>query len=995
MTSALSGAHPPLGGNYDTSNDVGLSNGASAGPLFDGGATTEMAEVSPPSDSVGMPGGMGTFAAGVGGAALHSRAMKGDNAYARSVDRFSERAANKIGKTTTPDPEKFDQLRSRAKEGDSTARRTLDRYERSNKPRYNRLNRLTNNASGLTKANKTVPSSAKGRAGALAGRAGRLGATALRLAPMAFAAAGPWGLLAGAVVLGGIAMFSSESFRTWVTGGIRPSGIGANDPPSPPTTHFLPLPEDSRDETVVPVDTRLTSHNDTITDIDPQAHRLWDQENPGVTSLTRMTSVSDRINEISGGIDRINEQFSSIYSGGQSASNVVADSAHAMKPYIDHLADFGTQAGKPLIRATLDAAETGDATFQAIRDANSQSRQAISQSQGQWLGVMGGGHIKGTDLTDNTDIIEQRLAQLREHTMTLKASTQEWAEAQPNPRSLSVANPGRPDESGPNDPPNSPPAVTPRVPVTPSGTGPIDPGGSDGSDGDDDTESGIGDPIKPEDEGPSPDLDDPAGSGAFGEGGSPLDPAAGGGLDGSGLDGGFGDPLGAGPGDLGADIGSEPLDDPFGTDDLADPATSTSSEADPWGAGDLDDIWAEDEGLETESESSDGFGSGEGTGVADDAAGDPFGDANAGESHAGGEPLEDGGPAGGASEGPGGGAPESPFGTGDDPAGEPGGDGPTTADELGGDPWGQGDSGSGETNPALMVDVGNEEREFLNEPVSGMASDIFDESVQTPESFSELAANHGLELPAEGNDIGAAISPAEMQPGDVLVSEGQTYMYVGGEEAVDPATGEVHDVADVANFSGEHEGVFRLDTGDGEVTYSGGTDQANEAASIPSDEPSHLTSDSGAEGGASTSGDQGRDGQDFSRTDTAPIGMGDGQNVPGGDQDQPETDPESGGISEVPYQGEPLGGSDDPAAPETGQGNEQSTAQALGQDDDQTSEQDDSADETLGPVEAEHDPDQEFGGATSSTAAQSTEQSASSPDGLRDDTGALDPSAIN
>lgn len=989
MTSALSTSGGSSSGQGLGDSTVGLSNGATAAPMFDHGATTEMADVSPPADTgVGFPGGVKTFAGGMAGAALHSKAMKGDNAYARSVDKFSERAANKVGKSTTPDPKKFGDLSERAKGGDKSAQRTLDRYGRSNPSRYNRLNRMTNNASRVTGLNKTASRATVARAGTGAARAGRLGMAALRLAPMAAAALGPWGLVAGAVVLAGIAMFSSETFRTWVTGGIRPSGIGANDPPAPPETHFLPMPEDSRDETVVPVDTRLTYYNDTITDIDPQAHRLWDLDSPGVTSLSRMTPVSDQINDISSGIDKINEQFSTIYSGSQSTSNVVADSAHAMKPFMEHLSDFGTQAGEPMIRATLDAAKTGNGAFQAIRDANAQSRQAIAESQGKWLGVVGGGHIKGTDMTDNADTIEQNIAQLREQTNALQSSTQAWAEAQPEMRSDDRS--GGPGSRG-GGTPEPLPDQQPRRPLSPgpSPVGSSDPGGSggSGSDGGSDEGSGggLGDPITPEDTDADPvSGDDPAGEGLFGGGGEPLDTGIGS-DPGLGLGGeAFGDPLGGGPGELGADIGSGPLEDPFGSDDFSDPATATSSETDPWGAGDLDDIWGDDNGLETDEESSDGFG------VADDAADDPFGDPATGDAHDGGAPLEDGGPAGGASEGGSELGGEGAFDLGDDPAGEPGGAGPDVADDLANEsPWGDGGDPSGEEHPERMVSVGSEEREFLNEPTAAMATDILDESVQTPESFQELAASHGLELPGEGNDIGAAISPAEMQPGDVLVSEGQTYMYVGGEEVVDPATGQTLDVADVANFGGEHEGVFRLDAGDGEVTYSGGSEQAEQEFATPSSDPSQLTSDSASEGGASTSSDQGRDGG-FERTDTAPIGLGDGQSVPGagGDQDQPQADPASGGISEVPYEGEPLGGSDASSSGDTTSGQDADTSE-------KSAGSTESTGQSLGPVEAEHDPEKEFGGSTSSTPTQNETAQSGTPEGARTSTGALDPNAIN
>ena len=252
--------------------------------------------------------------------------------------------------------------------------------------------------------------------------------------------------------------------------------------------------------------------------------------------------------------------------------------------------------------------------------------------------------------------------------------------------------------------------------------------------------------------------------------------------------------------------------------------------------------------------------------------------------------------------------------------------------------------------------------------------------------FADLAESAGL-TPGDGESIGVPISPAEAQPGDVMTVDGKDWLYVGGEQVMDPATGDMGQVSDLASngFAGEGEGFFRLDNEGGEMldesiggavdgeepaestsasapsesasesTTPSATDSASATASesessapsatdsasattgsSPVDTPSATPSESATDADAAPSES---DASDYRRSEEAPIGMGNGQNVPMDTDDNPvdgggasaggveageggsyadgqaaETDTTAdSGIAETEFEGEALGG----ARPET------------------------------------------------------------------------------
>lgn len=292
-----------------------------------------------------------------------------------------------------------------------------------------------------------------------------------------------------------------------------------------------------------------------------------------------------------------------------------------------------------------------------------------------------------------------------------------------------------------------------------------------------------------------------------------------------------------------------------------------------------------------------------------------------------------------------------------------------------------------EAKEAMTVDINGEPTQFLNPETADLARSILDPAVDTSNvPFADLAESAGL-TPGDGESIGVPISPAEAQPGDVMTVDGKDWLYVGNEQVMDPATGDMGQVSDLASngFAGEGEGFFRMDNEGGEMldesiggavdgeepaestsssapsesesTTPGDTESASATASesesetsapsatdsasattgsSPVDTPSVTPSESATDAASTPSESTA---SDYHRSEEAPIGMGNGQNVPMDTGDNPvdgggasaggveageggsyadgqaadtDTSAESG-IAETEFEGEALGG----ARPET------------------------------------------------------------------------------
>lgn len=474
------------------------------------------------------------------------------------------------------------------------------------------------------------------------------------------------------------------------------------------------------------------------------------------------------------------------------------------------------------------------------------------------------------------------------------------------------------------------------------------------------------------------------------------------------------------------------LDDIFGGGDGND--SGSTSEFDPESEGTGGETGDGGDPFDPNNDNYDPFGGeGNGSGAAEpalDENGQPITDENGNPLDTHGNVISDGessGSTGGGSTGGGGGGfggggfsdtpgADAPDMGGDasgdshnvfaDGAGDmPGADGDTPAEGVGGtDNTVAASVGGGDVSPdgETSVDVDGSSRQFLNPETAELARKILDPSFDgSSMPFKDLAESVGITMP-DGVDSGVPIGPAEAQPGDVMTAGGKDWLFVGDGQVLDPTTGEIGNVSDIAanGFGGEGDGFFRLDADEGkllddvvggsvdgstgdtgfvsgddggsgaDVTDSGETITENgtggtsptadttdttppstsETGSTPADtgfdataaqEPSvdTTTQPEGEEtapfdpsttpGGSSTG-----DGMDYQRTEEAPIGMGNGQNVPdgtaepvasggasaggveagnggsyaAGSQAATDTTATSGGPSEVPFEGAALGG---------------------------------------------------------------------------------------
>ena len=451
-------------------------------------------------------------------------------------------------------------------------------------------------------------------------------------------------------------------------------------------------------------------------------------------------------------------------------------------------------------------------------------------------------------------------------------------------------------------------------------------------------------------------------------------------------------------------FGSDEDYDPFGGEGDSDAGTDSLDSADaPAGGGGS----AFDGGEPGAGDAAGGSDAPEGT-----DGGGIFGDDSTGDTGTAGEPTdapgeggdnpaggESGDPAAGDGQLPGGDVPGEGEGLFDDMYDENGElkDPEQRAADMGMSPE--------EAKEAMTVDINGEPTQFLNPETADLARSILDPSVDTSNvPFADLAESAGL-TPGDGESIGVAISPAEVQPGDVMTVDGKDWLYVGGEQVMDPATGDMGQVSDLASngFAGEGEGFFRLDNEGGEMldesiggavdgeeptestsasapsesesasesTTTSATDSASATASesessapsatdsasatasessapsatdsasattgsSPVDTPAATPSESATDAAAAPSES---DASDYRRSEEAPIGMGNGQNVPMDTDDNPvdgggasaggveageggsyadgqaaETDTTAdSGIAETEFEGEALGG----ARPET------------------------------------------------------------------------------
>ncbi|TXI55938.1 hypothetical protein [Mycolicibacter arupensis] len=116
-----------------------------------------------------------------------------------------------------------------------------------------------------------------------------------------------------------------------------------------------------------------------------------------------------------------------------------------------------------------------------------------------------------------------------------------------------------------------------------------------------------------------------------------------------------------------------------------------------------------------------------------------------------------------------------------------------------------------ESVEARTVDVGNGRQvEFPTSHNADVARSLIAAGSDNPKSVYAAAAEAGYDLPPMGQDIGEMVPPSAMQAGDVISgADGKSGMYLGQGDVLMEG-GAVQRLSDVANFDGEHQGIFRL-----------------------------------------------------------------------------------------------------------------------------------------------------------------------------------------
>lgn len=112
-----------------------------------------------------------------------------------------------------------------------------------------------------------------------------------------------------------------------------------------------------------------------------------------------------------------------------------------------------------------------------------------------------------------------------------------------------------------------------------------------------------------------------------------------------------------------------------------------------------------------------------------------------------------------------------------------------------------------------VVTVGEREVTFPNNRTANVVRNLLEGDPINPTTVYMAADAAGFNLPPMGQDIGAMVPPTELQPGDVVFSDFGAGVYLGeGEVLMEDQS--VMALSDVASFSNEHQGLFRLEDPD-------------------------------------------------------------------------------------------------------------------------------------------------------------------------------------
>ena len=136
--------------------------------------------------------------------------------------------------------------------------------------------------------------------------------------------------------------------------------------------------------------------------------------------------------------------------------------------------------------------------------------------------------------------------------------------------------------------------------------------------------------------------------------------------------------------------------------------------------------------------------------------------------------------------------------------------------------------------------------EFADARTADMVRNLVAADPSAPTTIDQAADAAGFTVPPMGQDIGQMVPPSAAMPGDVVVGEGGRGVYIGnGEVMMEDQS--IKPLSEVSVFSGEHQGLFRLENPEGTMP----ADDPNAAPAQP------VSADGGASapvsgGGADT-----------------------------------------------------------------------------------------------------------------------------------------------
>lgn len=161
----------------------------------------------------------------------------------------------------------------------------------------------------------------------------------------------------------------------------------------------------------------------------------------------------------------------------------------------------------------------------------------------------------------------------------------------------------------------------------------------------------------------------------------------------------------------------------------------------------------------------------------------------------------------------------------------------------------------GTADPAASktAEVAGRVIEFEDSRSARMAEIMQPKDGAAPPTIQEAAAQAGYTLPPAGEPIGEVIPTADLRPGDLIMgADDRNGLYLGDGKVL--TGGEVRPVADVANFTGDGHGIFRLDeaappAADGAVPVADPAESADDGVASHTDGEAGAPADQSAPAG--------------------------------------------------------------------------------------------------------------------------------------------------